>query len=110
MIKFRIFSHFSQLLVDGYPDRVCDYCHLQLNTFHAFVNKAKSSSKQFESILCRTKSEKKSNQITKIHIINTEFSGDERSVVVDEVEYIVDDGSYSNIWRSLFMQSREFAY
>lgn len=36
---------------EGYPDRVCDYCQLQLNTFHAFVRKAKITSKQFEGIL-----------------------------------------------------------
>lgn len=36
---------------DGYPDRVCDYCHLQLNTFHAFVKKAKKSSDQFAKII-----------------------------------------------------------
>lgn len=36
---------------DGYPDRVCDYCHLQLNTFHAFVKKAKTTSNQFAKII-----------------------------------------------------------
>lgn len=36
---------------EGYPERVCDYCQLQLNTFHAFVRKAKSTSNQFESML-----------------------------------------------------------
>lgn len=36
---------------DGYPDRVCDYCQLQLNTFHAFVKKAKTSSDQFAKII-----------------------------------------------------------
>lgn len=36
---------------DGYPDRVCDYCHLQLNTFHAFVKKAKTTSDQFAKII-----------------------------------------------------------
>lgn len=35
----------------GYPERVCDYCQLQLNTFHAFVRKAKITSNQFESML-----------------------------------------------------------
>lgn len=36
---------------DGYPERVCDYCHLQLNTFHAFVKKAKVTSAQFANLL-----------------------------------------------------------
>lgn len=40
-----------QLFKDGFPERVCDYCHLQLNTFHAFVKKAKTTSIQFDSIL-----------------------------------------------------------
>lgn len=40
---------------DGYPERVCDYCHSQLNTFHAFVKKAKSTSDRFENILNESK-------------------------------------------------------
>lgn len=36
---------------EGYPERVCDYCQLQLNTFHAFVRKAKMTSSQFETML-----------------------------------------------------------
>lgn len=40
-----------QLIKEGYPDRVCDYCQLQLNTFHAFVRKAKNTSTQFETML-----------------------------------------------------------
>lgn len=36
---------------EGYPERVCDYCQSQLNTFHAFVRKAKNTSNQFESML-----------------------------------------------------------
>ncbi|XP_055326542.1 zinc finger protein 12-like [Sitodiplosis mosellana] len=40
-----------QLMKEGYPDRVCDYCQLQLHTFHAFVRKAKMTSNRFESML-----------------------------------------------------------
>lgn len=36
---------------EGYPERVCDYCQLQLNTFHAFVRKAKITSNQFETMI-----------------------------------------------------------
>lgn len=36
---------------EGYPERVCDYCQLQLNTFHAFVRKAKITSNQFENMI-----------------------------------------------------------
>lgn len=36
---------------DGYPERVCDFCSLQLNTFYAFVKKAKATSAQFENVL-----------------------------------------------------------
>lgn len=44
-----------QLIKEGYPDRVCDYCQLQLNTFHAFVRKAKNTSAQFEKRLKKLK-------------------------------------------------------
>lgn len=44
-----------QLTKEGYPDRVCDYCQLQLNTFHAFVRKAKNTSAQFEKRLKKLK-------------------------------------------------------
>lgn len=40
---------------EGYPKSVCDYCHLQLNTFHAFVRKAKTTSTQFENMLRESK-------------------------------------------------------
>ncbi|XP_031636011.1 zinc finger protein 776-like [Contarinia nasturtii] len=40
-----------QLMKEGYPERVCDYCQSQLNTFDAFVRKARTTSNQFESIL-----------------------------------------------------------
>lgn len=36
---------------EGYPERVCDLCQLQLNTFHAFVRKAKLTSTRFENML-----------------------------------------------------------
>lgn len=36
---------------EGYPDRSCHYCQLQLNTFHAFIGKAKSASKTIEKML-----------------------------------------------------------
>lgn len=36
---------------EGYPERVCDLCQLQLNTFHAFVRKAKNTSTRFENML-----------------------------------------------------------
>lgn len=36
---------------EGFPDRVCDYCQLQLNTFYAFKRKAKITSNRFESML-----------------------------------------------------------
>ena len=36
---------------EGYPDRVCDYCQLQLHTFHAFVRKAKMTSNRFEDMI-----------------------------------------------------------
>lgn len=52
---------------DGYPDRVCNYCQLQLNTFHAFVKKAKSSSHQFAKILEGTKSTDHTNDIDSLH-------------------------------------------
>lgn len=49
---------------DGYPERVCDYCQLQLNTFHAFVKKAKLTSNQFDSILNESKIIGKNVQVT----------------------------------------------
>lgn len=49
------FQFVLQLIKEGYPDRVCDYCQLQLNTFHAFVRKAKNTSTQFEKLLKKLK-------------------------------------------------------
>lgn len=55
------------------------------------MNKAKSSSKQFESILRRSKPRKSSGENNKIELIgNVEI--DDRTV---EIEYIVEDGSYN---------------
>lgn len=47
---------------EGYPERVCDYCHLQLNTFHAFVRKAKTTSTQFENMLQKLKQNDENNE------------------------------------------------
>lgn len=70
-------------MIEGYPERVCDYCHLQLNTFYAFVKKAKSSSKQFERILHRAETV---DDIPNYEIAESE-NGDAKSV---DVEYYVD--------------------
>lgn len=51
MINFNEFFSSKQLIKEGYPERVCDYCQLQLNTFHAFVRKAKITSNQFENMI-----------------------------------------------------------
>lgn len=40
---------------EGYPERVCDYCQSQLNTFHAFVRKAETTSQHFDSMLLELK-------------------------------------------------------
>lgn len=51
-----------QLKKEGYPNRVCDYCQLQLNTFHAFVRKAKNTSTQLETMLKQLKRDGESVQ------------------------------------------------
>lgn len=75
-------------MIDGYPEQVCDYCHLQLNTFYAFVQKAKLSSKQFDDILGKpTKSKRKLADTVNYTIENIEKS-EEKEV---EVEYYVEN-------------------
>lgn len=61
---------------EGYPKRVCDYCHLQLNTFHAFVRKAKTTSTHFENMLKELKRHGKNNepeQETNVRVTNSEL-------------------------------------
>lgn len=71
-------------MVDGYPDRVCDYCQLQLNTFYAFVKKAKSSSKQFERILGKP-------VIDANYEIADSENGDVEYYTTDKAELLSDD-------------------
>lgn len=42
---------YLQLRKAGFPDRLCNYCQFQLNTFHAFLKKAEASNNTFEEIL-----------------------------------------------------------
>lgn len=73
-----------QLMLDGYPERVCDYCQLQLNTFYAFVKKAKSSSKQFERILGKP-------AIDANYEIADSENGDVEYYTTDKADLLTDD-------------------
>lgn len=59
-----IFVLLEQLMKEGYPRTVCDYCQSQLNTFHAFVRKAKTTSLRFESMLQELKPNDEENNET----------------------------------------------
>lgn len=58
---------------EGYPVRVCDYCQLQLNTFHAFVRKAKITSSQFESMLQDLKNSDVDTEADEEQVTSNEF-------------------------------------
>lgn len=84
---------------DGYPDRVCDYCHLQLNTFHAFVKKAKSTSAQFANLLREFKQEDSADETNDAHTSVTiadmvfedeQHEASNRSSETTEMEFIID--------------------
>lgn len=99
-----------QLIKRGHPDRVCDYCQLQLNTFHAFVRKAKNTSTQFEKMLKKLKERDESSEehleieaepdqeqeqkLTNAEMITTEDMEFELEIAQDdelnEVAFIVD--------------------
>lgn len=79
---------------DGYPERVCDYCHSQLNTFHAFVKKAKSTSDKFENILNESKINEKDDTDT-INKYETLSSTDLNYEIcaedeIEEMEFFID--------------------
>lgn len=83
-----------KLLKEGYPERVCDYCQLQLNTFHAFVRKAKITSNQFESILQELKQnvdDEDENVTNNETLSNTDM----------EFEDGVDDAHHKNVNQSI---------
>lgn len=86
---------------EGYPERVCDYCQLQLNTFHAFVKKAKTTSNQFANMLQEMKlneDDESEDRATNSEILSandleyetTDDMHGKRAQQSIEVEFIVD--------------------
>lgn len=83
---------------EGYPVRVCDYCQLQLNTFHAFVRKAKMTSNQFENMIEESKQKQDGNEPDDEKVTSNEFlSANEMEFEIEPNNESQDKGSMQPI-------------
>lgn len=90
-----------QLLKEGYPERICNYCQLQLNMFNEFVKKAKNSGRTFDSILGILNPEQiELNVIENNYILNSQGEvyeiksiedGSEGAVKLDDIDDLQND-------------------
>lgn len=88
---------YLQLRKEGFPDRLCNYCQLQLNMFHAFLKKAEASNNTFEEILGSNQDvaleEEPPDQDVKEQFIEMHEADADSE---DEFEYMIDEAFKSS--------------